>query len=129
MSSQKGALIPRQLPVDEREGRIAPQYLAPIARETLFETARERIDADDRRNTQRDTGDKNAKPGETAAQIAGREAKDRCKAAYRHFGLRPAPEPAHPFRYGRSAAAPSGRNGRPGSYHASRAPSSRRGGP
>src|SRR5579883_2820113 len=63
--------------MDQREGGVAAENGAAVARQAVGQAARQRIDADDRRDAQRDASKKNAQARQPAAQIAKGEAEER----------------------------------------------------
>ena len=72
---QEGALLGRRLALDQREGEIAAQYRAALAREPVDQALGERADARDRRHAERDAGDEHPEAAHAAAQFAQREAQ------------------------------------------------------
>src|SRR5438445_10764511 len=63
--------------MDQREAGVAAEDRPPVAREAVLEAARQRIDADDGSDAERDAGEEDPEAREAAAQVAEGEAQDR----------------------------------------------------
>ena len=72
---EEGALGGGRLAVDQREGHVAAEDFAALPPEPLGEGARDRGDAGDGGDTERDAGEEDAEAGNAAAQFAQGEPK------------------------------------------------------
>ena len=72
---QKAAFKGIGLAVDQQERKIAAENDAALPLDSIGEAARERADAGDRHDAERDAGDENAKAVQAAAKFAEREAQ------------------------------------------------------
>ena len=92
---QERAFLGSEFAVDQRKRGVAAQNRAAVARQSVVERARERIDRDDRRHAQRDADQDNAQPRDPAAQIAKGEAREgEAREAPRRRRMRLAHAPA-----------------------------------
>jgi hypothetical protein len=65
----------RRLPLNKIEGKIAAKDNMSLPGEAIRKRARQRPDAGDRHDAQRDTGEKNRKTGQTAAKLPSGDAQ------------------------------------------------------